>query len=518
MRGSQVNILMMKPRTAALIRQLILFSLVILPWRQAHAFALLGPYEDWMQPSNGFRVPASFFAAYTPGDIGGPMTIGNGYRWNVPVLTYGFDPSFTNFFGSNGVAAVAGAIQLLNDISSASSIEVTNYPNNATETNSEAEAQYAIDLQSVALSLFLEHLGFTTPTFSIYIMSNWIPQYGWDTQNIITRNYDPSTLLLTTSVNGNTYNGEIWSGYSFGDDAALIVPILDTSIPPETHISAIADRTLTVGQFYTGLTADDAGGLRFLYSTNNVNFENLLPGIVAVGSNALVNGAWRPGIEKIMFIPQPRDLDSGQFLPMTNQYEDGYLTNGQLVYQSVERITCQPDFLFCAGDVGSNYPGLLLYSRSGTSNWVNNAMLNGGLSSAGPGVIQPPVKITFEKIGAQLYEYDTDSATNVIFEVPTCWGTFGQSGSPPILYPASQTGLSSLVVRICFPTDPNFPVPSDREVEISLTSTTGSCFILQTSTDLISWTSLETNANNGGIWTLVNPPQDNSRFYRIVPK
>ncbi len=32
------------------------------------------------------------------GDIGGPMDVTNEYRRNVPVLTYGFDQSFVDYF------------------------------------------------------------------------------------------------------------------------------------------------------------------------------------------------------------------------------------------------------------------------------------------------------------------------------------------------------------------------------------------------------------------------------------
>src|SRR5471030_3108557 len=82
------------------------------------AFALLGPYEHWMQETNGLRQPA---------DIGGPMDITNEYRWNVPVVTYGFDKSFLDYFGTNGVAAVKSAIQILNDLLPASGIVLTNF-------------------------------------------------------------------------------------------------------------------------------------------------------------------------------------------------------------------------------------------------------------------------------------------------------------------------------------------------------------------------------------------------------
>jgi len=82
-------------------------------------FALLGPFAPWMQETNG---------VVFPGDIGGPMNIGNGYRWNVPIVTYGFDQSFLDYFGTNGVAAVEGAFQILNDLPPASQIVLTNIP------------------------------------------------------------------------------------------------------------------------------------------------------------------------------------------------------------------------------------------------------------------------------------------------------------------------------------------------------------------------------------------------------
>ena len=72
---------------------------------QAKAFALLGPFPAWMTTTNHYNY-------LLPDDIGGPMDINSGYRWNVPVVTYGFDKSFLDFFGTNGVAAVESAIQI----------------------------------------------------------------------------------------------------------------------------------------------------------------------------------------------------------------------------------------------------------------------------------------------------------------------------------------------------------------------------------------------------------------------
>jgi hypothetical protein len=125
----------------------------------SRAFALLGPVQPWMQATNGVALP---------GDTGGPMPIGCGYRWNVPVVTYGFDQSFLDYFGSNGVAAVEGAIQILNNLPPASQIVATNYPFFTEGENFQAQAESLLDLKSYTLSLLLEHFG-TGNTDPLYL-------------------------------------------------------------------------------------------------------------------------------------------------------------------------------------------------------------------------------------------------------------------------------------------------------------------------------------------------------------
>ena len=82
-------------RITICLAAIILFASTV----ESHAFALLGPVAPWMQATNG---------VIQSGDIGGPMDIGSGYRWNVPVVTYGFDKSFLDYFGTNGVAHDTG--------------------------------------------------------------------------------------------------------------------------------------------------------------------------------------------------------------------------------------------------------------------------------------------------------------------------------------------------------------------------------------------------------------------------
>src|SRR5208283_5897530 len=120
---------------------------------------------------------------------------------------------------------------------------------------------------------------------------------------VVERNYDPETLQPSASVNAALYYG-----YAFeigGENYIGELPV-DGFAPYDT---AVAEGDLELrrppGTFYTGLTFDDVGGLRYLLSTNNIRYETLLPGVQPIGRNAnrIVDGAWRPGVDKITFVP-----------------------------------------------------------------------------------------------------------------------------------------------------------------------------------------------------------------------
>ena len=174
------------------------------------AFALLGPDEPWMEKTNGFKQDSVITPGISvqPADIGGPMDIANEYRWNVPVVTYGFDQSFLNYFGTNGVAAVKSAIQIFNNLPLASQIVLTNFPYAAQGTNYTAQFCSLIDLKSTTLSLLLEQMGLAQPTRHIFSLKQWTPEflpappfYDQNSQNswiswavpdyIVWRNFDP---------------------------------------------------------------------------------------------------------------------------------------------------------------------------------------------------------------------------------------------------------------------------------------------------------------------------------------
>src|SRR3982751_575892 len=71
-------------------------------------FALLGPRDTWQTSNLGYDPQGDL------GDLGGPKNLGEEWRWTTPTITYAFDQSFIDFFGTNGVNAVEQAIFLFN--------------------------------------------------------------------------------------------------------------------------------------------------------------------------------------------------------------------------------------------------------------------------------------------------------------------------------------------------------------------------------------------------------------------
>jgi hypothetical protein len=481
------------------------------------AFALLGPIQPWMEESNGVILPWAW-------DIGGPMNIGEGYRWNVPVVTYGFDQSFLDYFGSNGVTAVEGAIQILNAMPPASQNSPTNYPFDSRTNNYAAYNNQLMDLKSVVLCLLLEHLGLASPTRYIYVLPFWDPFYAtngnvaafdfdnWSiTPPLIERNFDPLTQLPSNYVNNILYTALISGNVEY----IYVVPY--TVDPGADGSSSVTDDTLGVGLlnwgwFYTGLTYDDVGGLCYLYTTNNINYETLPPGVMGTGTNggAFVNATMRPGVDKVTFIPQPVDARSGGFVRTTNYFVDYYVTNTVHMQQQLARVISQPDFLFSAGDLTNNTIWEPSFWRTGTTNWINDGVPN----LEGPGVIHPPVQITFNKLQRQFVSPANYPEMQIVDE-SQYWGYFDNSSNLPVAYPATRTGSIQSTIHLWL----SFTETNQQRFDWTTGGPYGSPYALQTSTNLHYWVTLFMATNNGSVAVYVNQnPSSAARFYRVSPQ
>ena len=430
---------------------------------------MIGPFDTWQVQAIGYNLNA--FAIPSGIDVGGPMNLSEEYRWNIPTVTYAFDESFLNYFGQDGVAAVESAIQLLNALPSASQLspDLSEFPLDTRRFNYQATALSLFDLKSVALSALLEQMGLTAAERYVWTLRSRVvvanvPQYA-----VIKRNFDPVTLAPSSYVNGTLYTYSIFQTFVGPDVWEAVEAVVDPNVPSVTSVAAymgVSGGTidfrglltiLSPGIFYTGLTRDDVGGLRYLYRRNNANVENLPPNAtvsaggspwgIPGGTNAVpVITALRPGVEKITFVRVDFDSILGQSPVFTNRYTDAYITNGTTLGQTVEIVSTVPNVLFSAADLGVGAGGVPIpYQR--TTTYVNNDAINGGsgVVKGGPGVILPGIEISFSNLGPWLFNVG-DGSEEFAF-LGLIWGSFDGTTNAPVAYPIG-TSIREIESRV----------------------------------------------------------------------
>ncbi len=242
----------------------------------ASAFSLGGPINE------AYQVPA--IAYNLPGDIMAPKNLGEEYRRNTPVMYYTFDANFLEFFGSNGVFAVEQAFAIMNSLSNVSAYTqgLYEFPYEAQEFNWLAQALLLWDLKSKTLTLLVEQMGLAEPDrYTWTLHDRYLPPGGACPQDmlylVIKRNFDPvwsttDQLQPSSYVNGTLYSYDIFEICTGPDPLAEAVEFpVDPNAGIFTAVSAFGQE---FGGFYTGLTRDDVGGLRYLLRTNNMNIES----------------------------------------------------------------------------------------------------------------------------------------------------------------------------------------------------------------------------------------------------
>ena len=132
------------------------------------------------------------------------MKLGEAYRFNIPVITYGYDASFLRYFGATGVAAIESAMKVLNDIPAADSMSATleEFPTITLRHNATASALSIVDLKTTALSFMVEQLGVAAPENVVWsIRAHWTDPAQLDHFSVFNPNYDPVTLQQSSYVN-----------------------------------------------------------------------------------------------------------------------------------------------------------------------------------------------------------------------------------------------------------------------------------------------------------------------------
>lgn len=437
------------------VKKLLLILLALAGVQRAEAFSLIGPYESWMVREIGYQID---------GDLGGPMDLGEEFRQNVPVLTYGFDASFLDFFGQDGVRAVEAAIGILNRLPAVSQMspDLHEFPLDTRRFNFQAAALGIVDLKTWTLSQMLEEMGVAGAERWVWTLRSR-RNIGGDTFEYITihRNYDPLTLRQTPYVNGTLYTYQVIQTYAQPETWEAVPLTVDPTAPSITTVAALGGvnggfsdpRGLSIiynsGLFYDGLTRDDVGALRYLYSPQNINMENLTNAIsgtgnpwspVIGGTNTgtnlnLVVTALRPGIDKIAFQRVNYDSLLGQFFTNEVNYTDVYITNSTRRTQTVKRALSTPDIIFAASDIGPATGPPNLLGRTLDFDVASSNTVTAGL--VGPGTIRLPIVVTYSKIHP--YWVNIDPGSEEVATKGITWGYYDGSTNAPIIFPSGSS-------------------------------------------------------------------------------
>jgi hypothetical protein len=235
---------------------------------------------------------------------------------------------------------------------------------------------------------------------------------------------------------------------------------------------------------------------------------------VGPSAQSFVNAAQRPGVEKLTFQRQPYLAGEQRFQPVTNLFADVYFTNDVATTQMLQRVVTTPDILFRVADLGgrvwrfqdSTSFAPYLIDRSHTSTWINHAELNGRPGGGGPGIIRPPIHITFNKLG----RYYAATGGNFVDQ----WGAFDGSDTPPAVLSADEGDLTGLVVQSCLVLTNNV-----LEFEWTFLKIASYPYRIDASTNLIHWTPF----TNFGVFfddmnafTLRQPVGESPAFFRSI--
>lgn len=467
-------------RTTHFIASLV--ALLLLGSLPSRAFSLLGPFSGWQSPDLGYNIPNG------AQEYGGPRMRGDEYRLSTPVVTYGIDGSFLEFFGVQGAQAVDDAFAVFNSLTNVSSFSenLEEFPLKADGINPTARALGLLDIKTQLMSQILATMGLTSPErwcWSIrarYVVGT-TPSYS-----VVNFNYDPVSGRPSRYINGSLYSYVIREIYNtdgtVGFYDAREVPV-DSANPMVTLASTISvnafetsdDRMVRAisqtGRYFTGLTRDDAGGLRYLYHPSNRNYEGAPAGsfrgtptstgggggsaalespwtvagssgqvgTTAVGTAAttpntlqLVNLAVRAGVDKVRFVKVNTDpvlRQNARQAAVT--YPEVVSSNGVVIRQVVSRVLTRPDILISARDLGvANYVPLI--GAQVLPTFVNTgATLDG--NAEGPGNVDPQSGYTFSKVG--VYSLNRGNTDEQDGQPGNLWGSFDGSTNAPVLYP-----------------------------------------------------------------------------------
>jgi hypothetical protein len=265
----------MQPMIKRILWVLLLASGLQTSW----AYSLGGPIgnggDKWQIPTIDYGIGD---------DLNAPKNLGEEYRRNTPVMFYAFNANFLDFFGPEGAASVDRAYATLNVALTnvdAYSKTLTEVPLQTRHVNYQAQALGLVDLKSETLSLMVEQLGLADPVRYSWTLHDRFLQPNTTCPSgeeylVVQRNFDFTSTPLN-QLQYSPYVNDILYSYTIFEHCTGPNPLAGTTVssvdPLAEPFEPIASSTPGYGDYFTGLTRDDIAGIRYLLTTNNVNWE-----------------------------------------------------------------------------------------------------------------------------------------------------------------------------------------------------------------------------------------------------
>lgn len=169
------------------------------------------------------------------------------------------------------------------------------------------------------------------------------------------------------------------------------------------------------------------------------------------GTNSV---ALRQGIETVKFVRRDYDSLLNRFIyPVTNTYSFNVVTNNTLYTQAVRRVIDAPDIVFSAADIVSpptTFPIVVSTVAREVPRWDQT---EAGPGLIGPGIINPPVTFTFNKVGPIRDNANPFFNDETLAVLDFIWGSFDGTTNFPVIYP-NGTDIYALESQILMQISP----------------------------------------------------------------
>jgi len=278
-----------------LIKHFSWMAMLALGLQSARAYSLAGPIGNG---GDAWQVLAIGYGRV--GDLVAPKNLGEEYRRDIPVLYYSYDQNFLDYFGSNGTVSVDAAFAIMNNLTNVDSYSslLSEFPVETRQQNYEAGALGLFDMKSFTLGEIAEQMGLADPVRYAWTLHDRFLPAGTTCPSgeeylVVQRNYDFTSSPLDQLQYSPYVNDTLYTYYIEEYCTAANSPFLANVAwaqpqavdPLADTYSAVASFDIGYGDFYTGLTRDDVAGLRYLLSTNNLNFEAAPAGSLLLTTN-----------------------------------------------------------------------------------------------------------------------------------------------------------------------------------------------------------------------------------------